>query len=422
MNEQHVVIIGCGFGGFAAAKSLVGTDVQVTLIDQANHHLFQPLLYQVATGDLSPSDIAWPIRSLFAKAKNIRVVQAEVTQVDRIDCTVKTTSETYKYDYLVVASGADNSYFGHDHWQNHAPGLKDLSDALNIRKRIFSAFEQAEVATDQAEQQRCMTFVVIGGGPTGVEMAGAIAEIARSTLAKDFRRIDPSQARIVLIEGANQVLNGFAEKLSKYTSKALQKMGVELMLGSFVDDIQSEQVVIGDKTIAAKTIIWGAGVKPQVSMWLHVPVDKNGRVPVDAYLNPDNDSQVFVIGDAAQVEWQDGLSVPGIAPAAKQQGQYVGKRLRGLFNGRVDKQPFKYKHAGHLATIGRHKAVVDLGFMKFKGWPAWYFWGLIHIYFLIGVRSAWLILTQWFWTYLTRRKPARLIISSKAKNQHKKHT
>ena len=414
MNPPKAVIIGCGFAGLAAAKQLADTEVEVTIIDQSNHHLFQPLLYQVATGDLSPSEIAWPIRSIFAQAKNITVIQDEVLQVDKAEKQVITQNGRYAYDYLVVATGAQNAYFGQEQWAPHAPGLKNLKDALSIRRDIFSAFEQAERCDDETERQAYMTFVVIGGGPTGVEMAGAIAEIARSTLAKDFRHIDTRKARVVLVEGGKQLLAGFDDRLCRYAAKALQRMGVELIFDRFVQNIEADTVSLAHQHIAAHTIIWAAGVKPQVAQLLGVEAQKNGKVAVDAKLRLPTHPDIFVVGDAAAVDWQDG-TVPGIAPAAKQQGQYVGRLLRQ--HATIEEaKPFKYQHAGNLATIGRHKAVADLKRLKFKGWPAWYFWGLIHIYFLIGVRSATVILLQWFWTYLTNRKPARLIIGSKNKD------
>ncbi len=406
-QHQHVVIIGCGFGGLAVAKKLINSNCSVTIIDKSNHHLFQPLLYQVATADLSPSDIAWPIRNVFAQAKNIKVIQDEVTYIDKNRRQVKTINGQYQYDQLVVAVGAENTYFGHEEWQANAPGLKDLSDALMIRERILSAFEKAEQCEDLKLREAYMTFVVIGGGPTGVEMAGAIAEIAKSTLARDFRQIKTTEARIMLIEGGSNVLNGFDPKLCQYTESALRELGVELVFERFVENIKPNQVILKDQCVSANTIIWGAGVKSKVANLLDIKAEANGSVKVDPYLRLPDFTDVFIIGDAAWVEWKGNKTVPGIAPAAKQQGRYVGQLIRKPSN---KPSPFKYNHSGNLATIGRHKAVVDLGKMKFKGWLAWYFWGFIHIYFLIGVRSATVVLLQWFWSYLTNKKPARIII------------
>lgn len=413
--QKKVIIIGCGFGGLEVAKKLANKDCTVTIIDRSNHHLFQPLLYQVATADLSPAEIAWPIRDILSHAKNITVLQDDVIGVDKEEQMVTTRNAEYSYDYLVVASGAQNAYFGNDQWEQVAPGLKSLDDALRIRQSIFAAFEKAELSNDPQEQQCLMTFVVIGGGPTGVEMVGAIAEIARSTLKNNFRNIDPSKARIFLIEGGKQVLNGFDGSLANYTATALQKLGAELIFEHFVKDVQKDRVILKDRSIEASTIVWAAGVRPQVSAWLNVDAQRDGRIAVSQNLQLSGYQNIFIIGDAARVKWKADKFVPGIAPAAKQQGKYAGKYLRYLLKykdvRKVEKymRHFKYSHAGNLATIGRHKAVVDMGFMKFKGWVAWFFWGGVHILFLIRARSAVVVGTQWFWSYLTNRKPARLI-------------
>jgi len=410
-KRPHVVIIGAGFGGLAAAKRLAGQPVDVTLVDKRNYHLFQPLLYQVATADLSPADVAWPIRSMFAKHGNVRVVMARVTNVDLDQRCVITNKMPIAYDHLIIASGSHHSYFGNDHWAPHAPGLKRIIDATEIRKRILLAFERAEIAETEEERQRQLTFVIVGGGPTGVEMAGAIAELARYALAADFRRIDPQQTRVVLVEAGDRLLKAFPEDLSAYAKQALEKLGVEVMLGSFVKVEGERGAAIGDDLIPSATVIWGAGVAvPYVKDWLGVETDRTGRVPVAPDLSVPGHPEVFVIGDAAQVEWKNGQPVPGIAPAAKQQGRYVAGLLSRVAKGRKRTgKPFKYNHNGNLATIGRHSAVADFGRIKLKGAVAWWLWGVAHIYFLIGVRAPLLVAIQWFWAYLTFGKGARLI-------------
>jgi NADH dehydrogenase len=406
----RVVIIGAGFGGLAAAKRLAGQPVDVVLIDKRNYHLFQPLLYQVATADLSPADVAWPIRSIFAKYENIRVLMARVTDVDLENRRVITSKIPIEYDYLVIASGSHHSYFGNDHWAPHAPGLKRIIDATEIRKRILLAFERAEIAESEEERNRQLTFVVVGGGPTGVEMAGAIAELARYALAADFRHINPQQARVVLVEAGDRLLKAFPEQLSAYAKKALEDLGVEVRLRSFVKVEGDRGAAIGDHLIPSATVIWGAGVAvPYVKDWLGVETDRTGRVPVEPDLSVPGRPDVFVIGDAAKAEWKNGQPVPGIAPAAKQQGRYVARVLRAAAKRRRKPKPFKYRHHGNLATIGRHSAVVDFGRVRLTGATAWWLWGLAHIYFLIGVRAPLLVAIQWFWAYLTFGKGARLI-------------
>lgn len=393
-----------------AAKRLAGQPVDVTLVDKRNYHLFQPLLYQVATADLSPADVAWPIRSIFSGDDNVRVVMARVTGVNLESRQVVTNKMPIDYDYLVIASGSHHSYFGNDHWAPHAPGLKRIIDATEIRKRILLAFERAEIAESEVERQRQLTFVIVGGGPTGVEMAGAIAELARYALAADFRTINPKQARVVLVEAGDRLLKAFPEDLSAYAKKALEDLGVEVRLGSFVKVEGERGAAIGDDLIPSATVIWGAGVAvPYVKDWLGVETDRTGRVPVEPELSVPGRPEVFVIGDAAKAEWKNGNPVPGIAPAAKQQGRYVANVLRAIAKGRRKPGPFKYRHNGNLATIGRHSAVVDFGRVKLTGAPAWWLWGLAHIYFLIGVRAPLLVAIQWFWAYLTFGKGARLI-------------
>jgi NADH dehydrogenase len=408
--RPRVVIVGAGFGGLAAAKRFAGRPVDVTIIDQRNHHLFQPLLYQVATAALSPADVAWPIRGIFARHPNVRVVLGEVTGLDLENRVVRSDRIDLPYDYLILATGASHSYFGHDDWTTNAPGLKSIVEATEIRRRILLAFELAEIGMSKAEQRRELTFVVIGGGPTGVELAGAIAELARYTLALDFRNIDPSSARVILVEAGDRLLRAFPEDLSAYAECALERLGVEVMLNKTVEVRAGEGAFIGDMLIPCATMIWAAGVAvPHLKNWLPVQTDRAGRVPVEPDLSVKQRPEVFVIGDAAAAAWRDGLIVPGIAPAAKQGGRYVAEVVLAAVRGAPKPAPFRYRHQGNLATIGRHSAIVDLGRIKLTGWTAWWIWGLAHIYFLIGVRAPIIIAAQWLWAYLTFGRGARLI-------------
>lgn len=408
-QKSRVVIIGGGFGGLAAARQLAQGGYRVTVIDRCNHHLFQPLLYQVATADLSPADIAWPIRNLLARYREISVVLDEVTDIDPDGKRVVCRHRQYSFDYLIVASGTSTGYFGHGEWADLAPGLKTLKDATSLRTRILTAFELAEMCDDPDLRKRLLNFVVIGGGPTGVEVAGALAELAKAALVRDFRSIDPNDARIILVEAGEQLLNGFPTGLSEYAESALAGLGVEVLKRHRVVSIDAHQVNLESQSIATETVIWAAGVEVKgPGTWLDTATDSAGRIRVAEDLSVPGHPDIFVIGDAARVTWRDDVLVPGIAPAAKQQGRYVGKLIRA--RSRQQTLPaFSYRHAGNLATIGRHRAVVDLGRIKLKGALAWWFWGLIHIYFLIDARSATVVLLQWFWTYLTRRKGARLI-------------
>jgi NADH dehydrogenase len=409
-TRPRVVIVGAGFGGVTAAKRLSRADAEITVIDRRNYHLFQPLLYQVATADLSPAEIAWPIRGIFTHDRNVRVVLGEVTRIDTEARFVTTDTGQYPYDVLILATGSSNSYFGHHEWEPHAPGLKRIVDATEIRKRILVAFERAETADDPDEQRRQLTFVMIGGGPTGVEMAGSIAELARVTLAKDFRRIDPKAARILLVEAGDRLLPALAPDLSAYAKQALERLGVEVVLQQPVKNVNERGAQVGEQFIPAATMIWAAGVMvPHVGDWLGIETDRGGRVAVEPDLTVPGHPEIFVIGDAARVKWTDAEIVPGLAPAAKQQGGYVADVIRARIAKRPAPQPFRYRHVGSLATIGRNHAVVDLGWLRLKGWIGWWFWGLVHIYFLISVRAATLVLLNWFWTYLTRRKGARLV-------------
>ena len=409
VSKNRVVIIGAGFGGLEAAKRLKDADAEITVIDKRNHHLFQPLLYQVATAGLSPSDIAWPIRGILSKQKNTRVLLGDVTNVDMDAKTIHTDHSSYPYDYLIIATGARHSYFGQDHWEPNAPGLKRIIDATEIRKRVLIAFEKAEATQDAAEQKRQLTFCIVGGGPTGVEIAGAIAELANHTLTKDFRTIDPSSARVILAEAGSRVLAAFPEDLSAYAQKRLEKLGVEVILNKLVSVDGADGVQFGDDKVPCASVIWAAGVYvPRVANWIGVETDRSGRVPVKHDLSLDGYPEVFIIGDAAKAAWNDG-DVPGIAPAAKQGGRYVANVLLARMGDGDDPGAFEYKHKGNMATIGRHVAIVDFGKIKFKGWFAWWLWGIAHIYFLIGVRAPLIVGVQWFWNYLTYGRGARLI-------------
>ncbi len=404
------VIVGAGFGGLAAAKGLANQPVDVTVIDKRNFHLFQPLLYQVATADLSPADVAWPIRNIFANAPNVRVVLGKVEGIDLQGREVISDRIRLPYDYLILATGSYHSYFGHDEWAMHAPGLKRIIDATEIRKRILLAFELAEVGMSEEERRRQLTFVIIGGGPTGVEMAGAIAELARYTLASDFRNINPGSAHIILVEAGDRLLRAFPEKLSAYAKRKLEKLGVEVLLNHRVEVRGNEGACIGDMVIPAASMIWAAGVAvPHLKDWLPAVTDRTGRVAVAPDLSLPRHPNVFVIGDAASLPWRDGKPVPGIAPAAKQGGHYVAGVILAAIKSKKKPAPFRYRHRGNLATIGRHAAVADFGRIQLKGGLAWWLWGLAHIYFLIGVRAPVLVAAQWFWAYLTFGRGARLI-------------
>ena len=409
-NKRKVVIVGAGFGGIAAAKALKNADVEITIIDRRNYHLFQPLLYQVATADLSPANIAWPIRSIFSRQSNARVIMSEVQSIDLEEKVVRCAETDVRYDELIMAVGAHHSYFGNDTWAEHAPGLKRLTDATEVRRRVLYAFERAEVTEHPKDQARCLTFVIIGAGPTGVEMAGSIAELAHVTMRRDFRNIQSSDARIVLIEAGPRVLGAFPEDLSAKAQASLEKLGVEVMTNTRVEDIDADRVRFGDGEIATETKIWAAGVQvPDLGCWLGADADRAGRVLVEPDLTIPGHEHVFVIGDAASVPWKDDLGVPGIAPAAKQMGRYVAEVVKARTAGKPKPAPFAYKHAGNLATIGRHKAVIDFGRFKMSGFLAWWLWGVAHIYFLIGVRRPILVAVNWFWSYLFHVKGARLI-------------
>lgn len=407
----HVVVIGAGFGGLRAAKALKRSPVTITVIDKRNHHLFQPLLYQVATANLSPADIAYPVRSVLRGQDNAEVVMAEVSAVDLSARTVTAGERTIPYDYLVVATGARHSYFNHPEWEEFAPGLKTLGDATHVRSQILKAFEQAEMAEDMSLRAGFLTFVIVGGGPTGVEMAGAIAELAHRALGRDFRRIDPTSTRVLLVEAGPRVLASFPESLSAKAAKALEKLGVDVRVGARVTEVTAHGVRVGEEWISSANIIWAAGViASPAGKWFGAKTDGVGRVEVDAFLNLPNHPEVYVIGDTALVKDENGAQLPGVAPVAMQEGIYVAKRLNALVRGEKPVEPFKYWNKGNLATIGRSSAVADFGAgIRLGGLVAWAAWLVVHIYYLIGFRNRLLVLIQWAWAYVTFQRGARLI-------------
>ena len=410
-NLPRVVIIGGGFGGLEAAKALRMANVRVTLLDRQNHHLFQPLLYQVATAALSPADIAEPLRHILRKQENAEVIFGEAQRIDLDQKCVVTPDGEIAYDYLIIAAGARHSYFGHDQWEKFAPGLKSLDDALEIRRRMLLAFEIAEKTDDDAERAAAMTFVVVGAGPTGVEMAGAIAEIARVTLVKDFRHIDPSQARVLLLEGADRVLPPFTPDLSASARRQLLDIGVEVRLSTVVENVSDKGVALkGGEEIPARTIIWAAGnAASPLGDSLGVPLDKQGRVIVKEDCSIPGHPDVFVIGDMAHYAPGDGdRPLPGLSPVAMQQGRHVARQIQILLAGGWTER-FAYFDKGTMATIGRNKAVADAGFMRFSGFIAWLAWLFVHVIFLVGFRNKVLVLINWAWAYATYGRGARLI-------------
>ena len=405
----HAVIIGAGFGGLEAAKKLACEDVKLTVIDRTNYHLFQPLLYQVATAALSPADIAAPVRGVLSKCKNVEVILSEVQSIDVNAKKVKLTDGEVDYDYLIVATGARHSYFGHPEWEKLAPGLKSLEDAVEVRRRILLAFEYAERAPDEASRKAAMTFVIIGGGPTGVEMAGAIAEIARYTLAKDFRHIDPSQARVILVEGESKVLASYPEDLRDSAMKQLADLGVEVRSGIHATNLSEQGLQVGDEFIPCRVKIWAAGNNASfVGKSLGVPVDKVGRVMVNNDLTIPNHPEVQVIGDLANFPHQTGQPLPGVSPVAMQQGRHAARNVLMMIDG-DEPQRFWYFNKGSMATIGRNKAVADLKLVHLTGIPAWLAWLFVHVVFLVGFRNRLAVLFQWAWAYFSFNKGARLI-------------
>jgi len=405
--RPRIVIVGAGFGGLACAKALKRADADIVIIDRRNHHTFQPLLYQVATAALAPNDVAWPIRGILRHQPNVTTLMATVTDVDTKRQIVRSEAGETPYDFLVLATGATHSYFGHDDWAPFAPGLKDLTDARAIRRRLLCSFERAEIETDPARQQALLTFVIVGGGPTGVELAGAIAEVARQTLRRDFRRIDLRQTRIVLIEAAPRILGAYPERLSQYALRVLERKGVDVRRNVRVTACKEEGVETSEGAIAAANVIWAAGVAASpAAAWLDAPHDRSGRVQVGADLSIPGAPNVFVIGDTAAPP----EPVPGIAPAAKQMGVYAAKSINVRLRGEAAPGPFRYKHAGDLATIGRNDAVVRFGALSLTGFPAWAFWSVVHIFFLIGARNRIAVAFNWLWDYITFQRSVRLII------------
>jgi NADH dehydrogenase len=408
-ERPRVVILGAGFGGLEAAKTLARAPVEITIIDRQNYHCFQPLLYQVATAALSPAEVAWPIRHILRRQQNTTVYMAEVTGIDLAARAVNTKSGSFPFDFLVVATGATHSYFGHDDWAALAPGLKRIEDATRIRRSILEAFEQAELAREESERRRLLTFVIVGGGPTGVEMAGAIAEVARQTLARDFRQIDPRTSRIVLVEAGPRILPAFSEQHSAYARDTLTAMGVDVMTSTPVMRCDERGVDLKDGRIDAATVIWAAGVVASPAAgWLAAEHDNAGRVIVRADLSLPGDNNVFVIGDTASVRGAGSTPVPGLASAAKQMGHYVGRLIAERIAGR-SVLPFRYRNLGTLAAIGRRAAVVEFGSLQLKGFVGWIFWSLVHIYFLIGLHNRFVVALTWLWSYVTFQRGARLI-------------
>jgi NADH dehydrogenase FAD-containing subunit len=413
-RRERVVIIGAGFAGLAAAKALRKAPVDVSVIDRRNYHLFQPLLYQVATAGLSPAEIATPIRSILRDQRNTRVLLGRVDAIDKCARTVEVEGRSVPYDTLIVATGARHAYFGHNDWEEVAPGLKKIDDATKLRHRILLAFEEAETTEDVAERQRLLTFVIIGGGPTGVELAGAIAELAKVALARDFRHIDPRSSRIILIESGARVLATFPEPLSAFAKRALEKLGVEVRLGHPASACDAAGVVVNGERIGSRTIIWAAGVAASpAAKWLGAEKDRAGRVIVGRDLTLPGHPEIFVIGDTAAAPGVDGKPLPGVAPVAKQQGVYVGHLISARSLGKPGPTSFRYRNYGNLATIGRKVAVADFGWARLGGRAAWLIWGGVHVLLLIGFRNRVAVLLDWLWAYVTFQRGARLITSEK---------
>jgi NADH:ubiquinone reductase (H+-translocating) len=415
-STHRVVIVGAGFGGLECALRLKGAPVAITLVDRRNHHLFQPLLYQVATASLATSEIAWPIRYLLRDRSDVTTLFATVSGIDADNKRVLLDDgDTLPYDTLVLATGARHAYFGHDEWEPFAPGLKTLEDATTLRRRILVAFERAERESDPERRAALLTFVIVGAGPTGVEIAGTIAELARDTLPPDFRNIDTHQARVVLIEAGPRVLAGFADDLSAYAQASLESIGVEVVLGQAVTECSADGVVYGGKHLPARTLIWAAGVRASpAAEWLHAAADRAGRLQVLPDLTVPSHPDIFAVGDTVTIADREGNPVPGIAPAAKQQGRHVAASIRARLRGETP-APFRYSHAGSLAQIGKRKAVIDFGAIKLRGTIAWWIWGIAHIYFLIGLRNRLSVAISWLWIHARDQRAARLITQGSSK-------
>jgi NADH dehydrogenase len=409
VSPPRVVIVGGGFGGLYAARALARAPVQLTVVDRTNHHVFQPLLYQVATASLSPSQIAYPIRGVLRRQANTRVLLAEVRSIDPAARRVVLRDGELAYDYLIVAAGASHSYFGHPEWEPLAPGLKTLDDALRIRGRILLAFERAERESDPARRRALLTFVVVGGGPTGVELAGAIGEIACQVMARDFRTIDTREAQTVLVEAGPRILPAFPATLSEKAERSLERLCVEVRTGAGVTRLEPGAVWIGGERVASETVLWAAGVAPSpVARSLGAPLDRAGRVVVNADLTIPGHPEVFVIGDLAACAGADGKPLPGLAPVAIQQGEHAARAVVAAIRSAA-RRPFRYRDRGTMATIGRAAAVVNLGRLRFSGYPAWLLWCFIHILWLIGFRNRFLVMIEWAWAYLRFERSARLI-------------
>ena len=412
MNK--IIIVGAGFAGLQTAKKLTSSSFDVTIIDKNNYHLFQPLLYQVATAGLSPADIALPIRNIFRSQKNPKVILDELIGINPQINQITTKNNTYFYDFLVIATGSEPNYFGHDQWKNFSPGLKSIQDATSIRGKILKAFEKAERIKNKNELDKLMKFVLIGGGPTGVEMAGAIAELAKKVLIKEFTTIDTKTTRIILLERSPNILPTASHSLSIYTKKTLEKFGVEIKCNTTVQNISEGLVQTNTETIEAETIIWCAGVKATpVKSWINVETDKVGRVLVNDDMSISNYSNIFVIGDASYVKNKNGMPLPSLAPVAKQEGNFVAEVIKKNSHNGKTLEKFYYKNRGYLATIGRSDAIVDFGWFTLKGGIGWIFWSIIHIYFIIGFRNRLMVFINWIWSYLTFGKGARLITDDK---------
>ncbi|GAB2569542.1 NAD(P)/FAD-dependent oxidoreductase [Dyella jejuensis] len=410
------MIVGAGFGGLEAARNLGHEAVDITVIDRSNHHVFQPLLYQVAGAALDISQIAWPIRHLLSRWSQVAVLMAEACGIDSVaKAVLLTDGSRIPYDTLIIATGATHAYFGHDEWARYAPGLKTLGDALSIRQHLLTVFEQAEREADAARRQVLQTIVVVGGGATGVELACTIAELAHDDMPDDFRRVDTRKARIVVVEAASRLLAGFPESLAAYVRQAMEHLGITVLLEHAVTECRAEGVVCNDHLIEAGAIFWAAGVRASpAAEWLHASADKAGRVKVRHDLSVPEHPEIFVIGDTALLEQQDGKPVPGLAAAAKQQGRYVARLIKARLRAQPPPSEFRYRNYGNLATVGKHNAVVDFGRLRLHGWFAWMIWAIVHIYFLIGARNRVMVALNWLWLYVKGERAARIILSRKS--------